>query len=147
MEQNPSKRQREETQAIEDPKRQKSYTHILSLLEDDDEDEDPNQDFTSILTTLQRELSCDPLPRSKSDSTDSSEPTRKWEEGEDERERFMRHLLEASDDELGIPNRTVDGDYEEGINGGDEVSACDGLWELDDDVANYHSLFQSELLM
>ncbi|XP_057508544.1 uncharacterized protein LOC130791421 [Actinidia eriantha] len=147
MEQNPSKRQREETQTLEDPKRQKSYTHIISLLEDDDDDEDPNQDFTSILTTLQRELSCDPLPRSKSDSTDNSDPTRKWEEGEDEGERFMRHLLEASDDELGIPNRTVDGDYEEGINCGDEVSTCDGLWELDDDVANYHSLFQSELLM
>ncbi|GFZ21602.1 hypothetical protein Acr_29g0007640 [Actinidia rufa] len=146
MEQNPSKRQREETQTIEDLKRQRSYTHILSLLEDEDEDDEPNQDFTSILTTLQRELSCDPLPRSESDPIDDSDPTRKGEEGEDERERFMRHLLEASDDELGIPNRTDGGD-EGGINGGDEITACDGFWELDDDVANYYSSFQPELFM
>ncbi|KAE9454529.1 hypothetical protein C3L33_13567, partial [Rhododendron williamsianum] len=148
MAETPPKRQREETHGFPeenaDPKRQKSYDQILSLLEEEEE-QVPNQDFSSILTTLQRELDDDPfsVPESGSDP-DGDNPARMGGEEKDEAERFMRHLLEASDDELGIPNR-VDGGDGEGMKGGDETSFCDGLWDLEDEAANYYSLLQSEL--
>ncbi|KAK7828541.1 hypothetical protein CFP56_030121 [Quercus suber] len=73
---------------------------------------------------------------------------------EDDKERVIRHLLEASDDELGIPNREVGVGvgvvYDfgvEGLNGGDGYSFGDGLWELEDEAANYYTLLQSELFM
>uniref|UniRef100_A0A5B7AJC6 Uncharacterized protein n=1 Tax=Davidia involucrata TaxID=16924 RepID=A0A5B7AJC6_DAVIN len=154
-----SKRPREETHVddCEDPKRHKSYNHILSILED--EEDEPNQDLSSILTTLQQELSCDsitfdhPLPCPTSESeTDPENPivsstTYDYSPEEEERERVIRHLLEASDDELGIPHRRDDGDDE--INGGDHhaFALCDGLWEFEDEAANYYTLLQSELFM
>ncbi|XP_058193419.1 uncharacterized protein LOC131310432 [Rhododendron vialii] len=142
------KRQREETHGFPeenaDPKRQKSYDQILSLLEEEQEQE-PNQDFSSILKTLQRELDDDPfsVPGSETDPNGNN-PTWMGGEEKDEAERFMRHLLEASDDELGIPHR-VDGGDGEGMKGEDEISFCDGLWDLEDEAANYYSLMQSEL--
>lgn len=63
-------------------------------------------------------------------------------EEEGERERVMRHLLEASDDELGIPN----GEFLVG-EGVDGVALSDALWELEDEAANYYTLFQSQLFM
>ncbi|KAL6953598.1 hypothetical protein U1Q18_029278 [Sarracenia purpurea var. burkii] len=190
MAETPVKRQREETHIFEDnedSKRHKSYDHILSLLEEEEEEEDhhhhhyrhPNQEFSSILTTLQREISCDstasnhPLPLPSSAATDGDgdgnnpmvgsssatselgraslhgeakgveeEEEEEEERGEGETERFMRRLLEASDDELGIPNRVGSGD-DEGMNGGDDLS----LWELEDEAASYYTLFQSELFL
>ncbi|KAF5443295.1 hypothetical protein F2P56_035863 [Juglans regia] len=181
MAENPLKRQREETQMedCEESKRNKSYSHILSLLEA--EEEEPTQDLSSLITTLQQELSpdsiFDPLsfPSSESDpenpstasatledqassssssfSSSSSPSTlhlKGDEDQEDDKERVIRHLLEASDDELGIPNREVgvvyDGDID-GFNCGDGLSWCDGLWELEDEAANYYTLLQSELFM
>ncbi|KAG2702313.1 hypothetical protein I3843_06G077300 [Carya illinoinensis] len=180
MAENPLKRQREETQIedCEESKRNKSYSHILSLLEA--EEEEPTQDLSSLITTLQQELSSDSIfdplsfPSSESDpenpstatatledqasssssfSSSSSPSTlllKEDEDQEDDKERVIRHLLEASDDELGIPNREVgvvyDGDID-GFNGGDGLSLCDGLWELEDEAANYYTLLQSELFM
>ncbi|KAI8020708.1 hypothetical protein LOK49_LG03G00430 [Camellia lanceoleosa] len=155
MSETPSKRQREETHLVEDneqdPKRHKSLTHILSLLED--EEDEPNLDFSSILTTLQRELSGDSATTSDEPSslpTATSEFSHgglKGDDEEDETERFMRHLLEASDDELGLPNR-ADGGGDELVHSGDAVAlGGDGLWELDDEAANYYTLLQSELFM
>ncbi|KAH7834828.1 hypothetical protein Vadar_020078 [Vaccinium darrowii] len=156
MAETPPKRQREEThddfsEENQDPKRPKSYDQILSLLElEEEQEQEPNQDFSSILTTLQQEL--DPFSVPGSDfEPDRDNMTRLEGEERDETERFMRHLLEASDDELGLPNR-VDGgggggESGEGINGGDELLFCDGLWDLEDDAANYFSLLQSELFM
>ncbi|XP_021807577.1 uncharacterized protein LOC110751412 [Prunus avium] len=188
--QTPSKRQREETLAddCEDPKRHKSYNHILSLL--DEEEEEPSQDLSSIITTLQQELSSDsasePLtafPNSDADqeinqssastaatafegyassSSGSSSPSssntnsgflKEGDEQEDDGERVMRHLLEASDDELGIPQREelsgFDDAEDAGFNGLmlDGFSFGDGLWELEDEAANYYTLVQSELFM
>ncbi|XP_061992778.1 uncharacterized protein LOC133710658 [Rosa rugosa] len=180
-----SKRQRDEeqeTQMLEqDPKRQKSYNHILSLLDEDEEE--PTQDLNSLITTLQQELSSDSdlllnpdhvghqtiadanLDASEgynSSSSGSSSPSsssalflKEGDEQEDESsvERVMRHLLEASDDELGIPNREAGNggfeDAEEAVfNFGDNgLSLCDGLWELEDEAANYYALVQSELFM
>ena len=71
---------------------------------------------------------------------------------DDDKERVMRHLLEASDDELGIPN-TSDNigllDFgENGVDGENGFSSlCDGLWEFEDETANYYTLLQSELFL
>ncbi|XAR56018.1 hypothetical protein NMG60_11036297 [Bertholletia excelsa] len=160
MAETPLKRQREETyvtEDVDDPKRQKSYNQILSLLEE--KEEEPDQDFSSIMTSLQRELSSelDPdvgeiSPAGPSRESPALSPTAAHGElkgnveGEDERERVMRHLLEASDDELGIPN-TAAGDDDTVACGGDAAALSDGLWELEDEVANYYALLQSELFM
>ncbi|CAK9137111.1 unnamed protein product [Ilex paraguariensis] len=158
MAETPSKRQREETHEVpdceDDSKRHKSYNHILSLLED--EEDEPNQDLSVIFSTLQQELSCDstnfdPLlgPTSEADPDHQRRVSATSEckvDEEDDKERVIRHLLEASDDELGIPHRTDGGD--EKINGGDHTfSLCDGLWEFEDEAAYYYELLQSELFM
>ncbi|KAK3223081.1 hypothetical protein Dsin_010106 [Dipteronia sinensis] len=174
-----SKRPREETQIVdvEETKRHKSYNHILSLLEA--EEEEPTQDLSSLITTLQQELSSDsvidPIPSQTADndlesnptaastatgedsiaSSSTSSPTSSCskEDEEDDGQRVIRHLLEASDDELGIPNMDVvcaeNGVYGDGdFNGGDVFALCDGLlWELEDEAANYYTLLQSELFM
>ncbi|OWM75952.1 uncharacterized protein LOC116211977 [Punica granatum] len=132
-------------------KRQKPYDDILSLL--DEEEDDPQQDLSSLITTLQQELS------SSTSSSGSSSPAAGDAKdgpdgGEDERERVMRHLLEASDDELGLPSISESGG-ESGAETFDGVAPaeglmglCDGgLWELEDEAANYYALLQSELFM
>ncbi|EOY01967.1 hypothetical protein QUC31_013509 [Theobroma cacao] len=192
--QTPVKRQRDETQSsqgseehvVEESKRHKSYNHILSLLEA--EEDEPNQDLSSLITTLQQELSSDsvlddPLPcptattlgadrenqltRAAGTNTTTTTTTTtledytsatsslKEDEDQDDKERVIRHLLEASDDELGIPNREGgDGlgvevvEYEERFNNvGNGFAFSDGLWELEDEAANYYTLLQSELFM
>ncbi|XP_076885312.1 uncharacterized protein LOC143534791 [Bidens hawaiensis] len=75
-------------------------------------------------------------------------------EDDDEQEKVIKHLFEASDDELGIPSRVVADDV---TIGDDDVSRGEddvtgflgdiGLWELEDEVANYYTLVQSELFM
>ncbi|OAY61423.1 uncharacterized protein LOC110617927 [Manihot esculenta] len=187
MAETPSKRLRDEAQ-IEDVvvdetnKRHKSYNHILSLLEE--EEDEPTQDLSSLITTLQQELSSestfdDPFscpttatvqenpttavttsvedcPSSSSSSSSSS--TLFKEDEEDDKERVIRHLLEASDDELGIPNReavcSVEDVYGEALfssgnefNEVDGFSLCNGLWEFEDANANYYALLQSELFL
>ncbi|KAM7251385.1 hypothetical protein ACFE04_023268 [Oxalis oulophora] len=150
-----SKRERdEEERQVDDVfKRQKSYNDLLSLLDSDEEEQ--NEDLSSIITTLQREIS-------SSDVSDSLSVTH--DDDDAEKERVMRHLLEASDDELGIPNISggeVDDDAVSssgGGGGGGEVHYVDdddnklfngyddGLfWELEDDVANYYTVLQSQL--
>ncbi|KAF3974174.1 hypothetical protein ACB098_03G168000 [Castanea mollissima] len=183
MAETPLKRQREETQIedYEESKRHKSFNQIVSLL--DAEEEEPNQDLSSLITTLQQELSSDsnshsifdPLsfPTAENDpeslttasstmqdqnftssysSSSSSPKVLSKEDGEDDKDRVIRHLLEASDDELGIPNREVGLGvvYDvgvEGFNGGGGYPFCEGLWELEDEAANYYTLLQSELFM
>ena len=163
-------------------KRHKPYNHILSLLES--EEEESTQDLSPLMTTLQQELTCASsnnnsdtpsmcpsqgndqdnlttnnfttnLDESSSTSTCFSTPHDALKEDEvDDKERVMRHLLQASDDELGIPS-TGDGslDFGEwGFNNGDGdgdgfSSLCDNLWELEDEAANYYALLQSELFL
>lgn len=77
----------------------------------------------------------------------------KRNKSQDDKEQVIRHLLEASDDELGIPNR--EGDFDVGVfefeqgcnNGGNGLALCDRLWEFEDDAANYYTLLQSELFL
>ena len=162
------KRQREGKQIdelveVEETKRHKpsSYNHILSLL-DEAEEEEPAQDLSSFMTSLQHELSSHdstPCPNTNDDqeSSDpiiSSSSSSNQEDEVDDKERVMRHLLEASDDELGIPsmeasganNSSTDSD-EVGISSADCLALCDGLWDLEDEAANYYTLLQSQLFM
>ncbi|XP_075506907.1 uncharacterized protein LOC142543494 [Primulina tabacum] len=140
--------------------------------------EPPNEDLSAMFTTLQQELSsstsCDStafddfdfVPYSSVEgeveeltahhqiSTESStsavcSPRSSDGEGEDEGVKsVMRHLLEASDDELGIPNRE-DNDVVEMKSGENFPFALSdhGLWELEDETANYYTVLQSELFM
>lgn len=68
---------------------------------------------------------------------------------EDDKEKMIRHLLEASDDELGLPNRIdFNGDTNFDNVGHSVFSVCDGgLWELEDEAANYYTLLQAQLFM
>ncbi|KAF8091278.1 hypothetical protein N665_0450s0036 [Sinapis alba] len=170
----PLKRQRDEqeqeTIPHEDSKRQKpsssstSYNEVQCLLEAQNEAE---SDLTSLITTLQQEISTKeqnaavfeypPLSSSSCSSSSSSSCAPKEEEYESDKEKVMKHLLEASDDELGIPNTETGGsNYEivnsetnqDYINGFSLLDGFgDGLWELEDEVANYYTLLQSELFM
>lgn len=167
------KRQREGKQIdelveVEETKRHKpsSYNHILSLLDEADEEE-PAQDLSSLMTSLQHELSSHdsiPCPNTNDDqessdpiisfSSSSSSHSSNQEDEVDDKEGVMRHLLEASDDELGIPsmeasganNSSTDSD-EVGISSADCLALCDGLWDLEDEAANYYTLLQSQLFM
>ncbi|XP_073135688.1 uncharacterized protein [Henckelia pumila] len=172
------KRHREESQPLhsDDAKRQKPYNSILSLLEEEEDEsqptpEPPSEDLSAMFTTLQQELSsstsCDStafedfdfvtfpaveLPDQKSSDSSTSavcSPRSGDGEGEDEgANSVMRHLLEASDDELGIPNREDD-DFV-GLKSGDNFPfgfSDHGLWELEDETANYYTVLQSELFM
>ncbi|CAN4081252.1 unnamed protein product [Withania somnifera] len=163
----PNKRSREDkeeqSQEMEENKRHKSsYNDILSILEDEEyvfESDPILENGSDIFTTLQQEL--EPLPNNGEDGfgpgsveissigSDNSQTPK-----EDDTSSVIRHLLEASDDELGIPSGDgINGaDYplieENQMNGGDfSFGISDGLWELEDEAANYYSLFQSELLM
>ncbi|GMH15318.1 hypothetical protein Nepgr_017159 [Nepenthes gracilis] len=172
----PLKRHREETDEEEEVlKRQKSYKDIISILEGDEEE--PNEDLSSIITTLQQEISSasDNFTSSSYDfaltdqtsmlsssfaeivnpstaeyfSLGPPDKSKEEEEEDDERERVMRHLIEASDDELGIPStegRRVDDDQRVAageISRGDLLPLDDSLWEVEDEAANYSSLLQS----
>ncbi|KAK4429975.1 hypothetical protein Salat_1298200 [Sesamum alatum] len=159
-------------------KRQKPYNSILNLLEEEEEEDgepshepshELSQDLSAIFTTLQQELSsstsCDSTTTFDFDSLPSTaaveepDPSHTATAGgaatsaeDDCVKSVMRHLLEASDDELGIPNRRDEiennveilnsvGNYPFGF------SEHEGLWELEDEAANYYTVLQSELFM
>ncbi|TKY69658.1 hypothetical protein E2542_SST05939 [Spatholobus suberectus] len=109
------KRPREEAQMEKDldfeeeySKRHKPYNHILSLL--DLEENEATEDLSPLMTTLQQEITC--ASNNTSDDTFCCTQLKKMakttlqllEEEENDKEKVMRHLLQASDDELGIPN-------------------------------------------
>ncbi|XP_047961961.1 uncharacterized protein LOC125206779 [Salvia hispanica] len=122
-------------------KRHKPYNN-------DHEQEEPleqqDHDLSAIFTTLEQELSLD---------SDSPPPA----EEDDGVKSIMRHLLQASDDELGIPNYSsqefnTNNNDDFGIIKSEENSISvnffdNGLWEFDDEAANYYAIMQSELFM
>ncbi|GMH01705.1 hypothetical protein Nepgr_003544 [Nepenthes gracilis] len=164
-------------------KRQKSFKDIISILEEEEEEPNQDlsslmttlqQELSSASDNCGSSSSSDfpfidqaALLSSSSSEADPSDeifnpstveycslsPSAQIREEDDERDRVMRHLLEASDDELGIPN--IEGrSAEDGkgvvvgeIDGGDLLHLDDGLWELEDEAANYYTLLQSELFM
>lgn len=147
------------------------YNHIISFL-DEEEEKLSHQDLSSLITTLQQELS---PSNSQADPSSAYSATSELidrcdhvasvatEEGLDDRERVFRHLLEASDDELGLPSRdegtssscSVSDPTLFSVIGNDDVhdsaltnlASLDGLWELEDETANYYALLQSELFV
>ncbi|CAN6881535.1 unnamed protein product [Brassica oleracea] len=169
----PIKRHREEeTLADEEAtKRQKpssssssSYNdQILCLLDDSDELNRPNKDLTSFLNALQQEISSDDKNAAVSGVSnveDSSTSCVSWKEDDvddENNEKVIQHLLEASDDELGIPTtgfgesnydmikNDINQDYVYGNSLLDGFG--DAFWELEDEAANYYTLLQSELFL
>ncbi|XP_010265055.1 PREDICTED: uncharacterized protein LOC104602894 [Nelumbo nucifera] len=170
MAEKPLKRLREGTQIEdeEETKRRRSYNHILSLLEADHEEE-VNQDLSSLMATLQEEISygttSHPPPPAKQipSEAETNNPTTaassaasvKDDEDEQEKGAVIKDLFEASDDELGIPHKDIrvgeeeyEGiDPETGTGAGLSCWYDDRFWELDDVAANYYSFVQSELFM
>ncbi|EYU28731.1 hypothetical protein MIMGU_mgv1a015074mg [Erythranthe guttata] len=169
MAETPHKRLRDQESHIEDysSKRQKPYNTILHLLDEEDPSQEPSRelsrDLSAIYTTLQQELvsSCTTTTTTTTlvhdDDFDSLPPFEASAAveadggaGADENDgvkSVMRHLFEASDDELGIPN-TMD----ENVNSEDKLpfsllNDYNGLWELEDEAANYYTVLQSELFM
>ncbi|KAG8383100.1 hypothetical protein BUALT_Bualt05G0149600 [Buddleja alternifolia] len=153
------KRLREESHVenieFDDSKRQKQYNNIFSLLDEEEEERETTQDFSSIFTTLEQELS----------SSTTSPPCTAEEEAAHHQQiptaghsedvtSVIRHLLEASDDELGIPN-VEDNDNKLEINSAENFSNFDFsdnyydncLWEIEDVDASYYNVMQSELYM
>ncbi|PIN24969.1 hypothetical protein CDL12_02290 [Handroanthus impetiginosus] len=173
MAETPSKRLREESYQESDgsganSKRQKPYSNILNLLDEEEEAEQSqepshelSQDLSAIFTTLQQELSSSPttaafdldsLPSAaaveETEQSQHGDPSAECGGGDDDGVKsVMRHLLEASDDELGIPN-TKDDENNFGIlNSGENFPLDNGLWELEDEAANYYTVLQAELFM
>ncbi|XP_021722928.1 uncharacterized protein LOC110690412 [Chenopodium quinoa] len=166
----PSKRQREDEAIIQEDedvfKRQKSYKDIITLLEE--EEDEPSDDLSSLISTLQEEISTttsssspsqhgpDPVHDPASSGpyeTDPENPSIGSGSGAEERNNVMRHLLEASDDELGLPNSSLSDGFDEVAGNGqfdggdfffDTTVGGEGLWEFEDrEAANYYSLLQS----
>ncbi|XP_054810458.1 uncharacterized protein LOC129311964 [Prosopis cineraria] len=155
----------EEVNSEESSKRHKPYSHILSLLESDEE-ESP-KDLSPLITNLQQEIASSQTPLAPPPAENSQvinpETSHQQELPNACSETpftppVMRHLLEASDDELGIPNTgwldfgednwfsgSIMNTDAEDING--FASLCDGLWELEDETANYYTLLQSQLFL
>ncbi|XP_076939219.1 uncharacterized protein LOC143607794 [Bidens hawaiensis] len=124
------------------------------------EQQDTTQELLDFFTSLSSDtlLVFNPQPKPDPDNNNNNNnnmlSNMKEELVDDEKERVIRHLLEASDDELGLPSRVEGGADGEG--GGDDVaggghgeyySLGDGLWEFEDVAANYYTLLQSELFM
>ncbi|CAH9096752.1 unnamed protein product [Cuscuta epithymum] len=163
------KRHRDETSESVDEetsKRQK-YNHLLSILEEEDDDKDKpmQENLSAIFTSLQQEL-CSPSA-SHSSSFEPPPPCNTAEQPgpvvgpvgprtslelnpgflprgnlvEEDEVSVMRRLLEASDDDLGIPSGgdVVDGGALNGINAGGSQDN-DGFWEVEDEIANYYGL-------
>ncbi|KAL3751632.1 hypothetical protein ACJRO7_012461 [Eucalyptus globulus] len=161
----PLKRQREETEEThvnglgeDQTKRLKPspQPQVLSFLDDQlDDGQISSQELSSLISALQDELTSDSepgLPPSSepellaSPSSSSSSSPEEESDGDEDKEKVLRHLLVASDDELGLPSRE-DGEGPEGGAFGVELLSYDGLWELEDEAANYYTLLQSELFM
>ncbi|GFP86180.1 hypothetical protein PHJA_000761800 [Phtheirospermum japonicum] len=167
--QTPQKRLRDEKaqegsagSGFDGSKRQKPYNNIISLLDDDDEEEvepshepshELSHDLSAIFTTLQQELTSFGSPPSSAAAADDMAGRHVTGGGDGEeglKLAVMRHLLEASDDELGIPNRSTDEINPDILDSGENFNVAfndDGLWEFEDETANYYTGLQSELFM
>lgn len=161
-------------------KRHKSYNDILSILEqeEDEPNQDLSDIFTIFQQELSSSdstavdhssgVGCCGSGSGSGSEAESADKTcgsgapdrattssgaASFNEGieEDERVRVMRHLLEASDDELGIPNRVEESGEEETDSGEQQQLFLSGdwKWQFEDDAANYYTFMQlqSELFI
>ncbi|KAG1347104.1 splicing factor, arginine/serine-rich 19-like [Cocos nucifera] len=110
---------------------------LLDILDDDEDDANSgNRDLASVMKSLEEEISLPPPPRERAESvSDLSDPPRLAELG---------YLLEASDDELGLPPvasasasassspaATVAADKEEAA----ESAGFGQIWSFDDEIS------------
>ncbi|ERM94410.1 uncharacterized protein LOC18422440 [Amborella trichopoda] len=149
-------REEEEGEPTGSPKRA-CFSDILSLLEADEDE--PTEDLLSpVIHTLQQELSSSPEPAPEPNPIPLSAPSPFILEEDEEEGKVMRYLLEASDDELGIPpspplhqelerqekEESLESEEKEGVERG-WTRCYDGLWEIEDETANYYTLLESQL--
>lgn len=123
-----------------------SYDNILDFLESDDEN--LPEDVSSLISSLQEELS-ETLPSPVAAELAREEGGRVGLSSSDSAgEEVIRRLVEASDDELGIPAGLEAEEEEEEVGRSPvgEISNYDVFWELEEEAANYYML-QSELFM
>lgn len=122
-----------------------SYDTILDFLDSDDEN--LPEDVSSLISSLQEELS-ETLP-SPAGAGPAGEGGRvELSSSDSAGEEVIRRLVEASDDELGIPAGLEAEEEEEEFVGREvgEISNYDVFWELEEEAAN-HYMLQSELFM
>lgn len=109
---------------------------------------DPFQEPDPELPLMQHNRKVEPATE---DCSPGCMLTKEQEEEDDDKERMIRHLLEASDDELGLPHKSsslLGEDFNDPVNlFYDPFLCCDGIWELEDEVANYSTLLQAQLFM
>ncbi|KAK4788525.1 hypothetical protein SAY86_019844 [Trapa natans] len=157
----------EEKQQTLNTKRQKSLcNHVISILHEDG-DKLPHHGLWSLITTtVSPYAEVEPWSTAYLTTPEvigqcDASPT-VTEEGLDDRERVFRHLLEASDDELGLPSRDEGSSssvFEPALFPVDTIDNMDDLslknlasleglyWELEDETANYNAILQSELFL
>ncbi|KAF2311112.1 hypothetical protein GH714_019551 [Hevea brasiliensis] len=129
------KRVREEAE-LDFPEVKKIRDDLLSIL--DESDPDPTtQDLDSVMKSFEEEISASSSPVVVVDLTSDS--------GESQPE--LGYLLEASDDELGLPPSSVTSSGEENKNEVTELVRVDsvdssengGFWGFDDQIPSYDS--------
>ncbi|KAK9116783.1 hypothetical protein Sjap_015730 [Stephania japonica] len=133
---------------------------LITLLDEEFCEEEPNQDYvSSFITTLQKEIN----PSDHSDdanSSSSSDPLlfsdivlEGYKIDDDCVEQELRHLFEASDDDLGIVSSSSHDDDVDCccIDGEENVLLCGfdvGLWDFEDhESANYYSTIDTLTLL
>ncbi|KAM0961366.1 hypothetical protein ACFX15_020207 [Malus domestica] len=125
----------------------------------DDSDADPTaQDLDSVMKSFEEEIaaatnSCRSSPRPASDTEQASEtdpasvPVVDLTSESGESNPDLGYLLEASDDELGLPpsenfsDEAAKGGENELVRVSSDLSGADDLWRFDDPVPSYDSLF------
>lgn len=121
-----------------------SYDTILDFLESDDEN--LPEDVSSLISSLQEELS-ETLPSPAAAELAGEGGRVELSSSDSGGEEVIRRLVEASDDELGIPSGLEAEEEEEEVGKEvGEISNYDVFWELEEEAANYYML-QSELFM
>ncbi|KAL1828804.1 hypothetical protein ACET3Z_007216 [Daucus carota] len=155
----------------------KQHALVSFLEQEEEETVVSSQDLSLFFSTLQQELFSDPhgdhqtllVDPSTEDWNPCSYSVAEKEDsiGDDDKESVIRHLLEASDQGrtqslsftgakilgAGVDRTARSGTSDEDCNGVDDDCKqssslfCDGLWELEDEAANYYTLLQSQLFM
>ncbi|XXG83779.1 hypothetical protein AAC387_Pa10g1459 [Persea americana] len=131
MAENGSNKKRARVDSAESPESKRIRSDLLDILDDVEfsggDRDPPVQDLATVMKILEEEIA----PASASDS------------GESQPE--LGYLLEASDDELGLPptESSSGGDVEEGFDillGATEAVGFDEIWRFDDGIPCYDAL-------
>ncbi|XP_058088192.1 uncharacterized protein LOC131235094 [Magnolia sinica] len=118
------------TESPEFPEAKRFHADLLEILDDADTAGDRNEDLVTVMKSFEEEItsSFPPPPASASDSGESQPD--------------LGYLLEASDDELGLPPTASSGaETEEDIlRGPSETFGFGQIWGFDDEIPSYDAL-------